>query len=253
MSTLDAVILALIQGITEWLPVSSSGHLALYHHVKGLEEPFLYSVLLHFSSFFVIAVFFRKKITGIIRSMSAGGNREEGKSYLVNIVIGSLPAAAAGLFFRGRISDAFGDMRIIAAAWIFTAVALAASGFSREKTAGVTRSRAFIIGLSQAFALIPGISRSGITISAAMLSGIRREEAAEFSFLLALPALFGAGILELSGIGSPEGLMLFSLGAVISFAAGLIALSALMKIIKAGKFSRFSIYCLVLGITMLFA
>jgi undecaprenyl-diphosphatase len=247
MSIIEAVTLGVIQGITEWLPISSSGHLVLYQQIAKVDAPLLFNVLLHFASLLVILVVFRQRIMEIFKS----------PKYIRNIIIGSIPIALAGFFGRDIIEASFSNTRVVAVSLIITGVLLFLTRFSRDKTTSVTPLNSIIIGISQAFALIPGISRSGATISTGMLSGIKREKSAEFSFILAMPAILGATLFEILEIVRAGGsidkslIMPLSIGMVVSFIVGYFSLELLLKIVKSRKFFWFSFYCIALGVLLI--
>jgi undecaprenyl-diphosphatase len=245
MCVTEAAILGVIQGITEWLPVSSSGHLALYQQIAGTDAPFLFDVLLHFASLIVIVLVFRKRIAEIFR--------ERNVRYARNIIIGSLPIAVCGFLFRGLVEDAFTSMKTVSLALVVTGVLLSLTRLAREKYAEVRPLNSLVIGAAQAIALIPGISRSGATISTGMLTGINREKAAEFSFILAIPAIFGATIFELLRIESVERSLLvpFAVGMAVSFVSGYFSLKFLLKVIRRGRLFWFSVYCITLGLVLM--
>ena len=243
MSTVEAVNLGIIQGITEWLPVSSSGHLALYQHIVNLDVPLIFDVLLHFSSLAVIIVVFRKRIIEILKS----------SGYIFNIILGSIPIALAGYFARDLIEVSFSNMKTVSAALLITGFMLFATRFRESGTGSVRPLSSLIIGLSQAFALFPGISRSGATISTGMLSGINREKAAEFSFILAIPAILGATAFEIFQVESVEKELVLPLitGMIVSFTTGYFSLKLLLRVVKRGKLSWFSFYCIALGLLLI--
>lgn len=245
MCITEAATLGIIQGITEWLPVSSSGHLALYQQIAGTDTPFLFSVLLHFASLAVIIVVFRRRIAEIFR--------ERNVRYARNIIIGSLPVAVCGFLFSGLVEDAFTSMKTVSLALIATGVFLSLTRLARGKYDRVGLRSSLVIGAAQAIALIPGISRSGVTIGTGMLAGIDREKAAEFSFILAIPAIFGATVFEILRIESVERSLLVPLavGMAVSFISGYFSLRFLLKVIQRGRFFWFSVYCIALGLVLM--
>ncbi len=254
MSIPEALMLGLIQGVTEWLPVSSSGHLALYQQFAGIDVPLVFNILLHFASLGVILTVFRKRIAEILRSFHKNGDEENGFRYLRNIAIGTLPIAVCGFLFRDFVETAFSNTFIIALGLIATGVLLFLSRFGKQICKKVTGRSSLIMGAAQAIALIPGISRSGMTISAGILSGTDREKAAEFSFMLAIPAICGATLLEISRVGSiRESLVLpLVIGMIVSFAVGYLSLKLLLKVVKRGNLFWFSPYCIILGLLLLY-
>ncbi len=246
MSVLEAVTLGVIQGITEWLPISSSGHLVLYQQIAKVDTPLLFDVLLHFASVLVILVVFRQRIIEILRS----------SEYIRNIILGSIPIALAGFLARDIVEAARSNMTVVSVALIITGFFLFLTHFVREKTTKVSPLNSIIIGISQSLALLPGISRSGATISTGMFLGISRENSAEFSFILAVPAILGATLFETVEVvraGSLEKslIMPLSIGMVISFIVGYFSLKLLLKVVKSRKFFWFSFYCIALGLLLI--
>ncbi len=242
MSVVEAVTLGVIQGITEWLPISSSGHLVLYQQIVEIDTPLLFDVLLHFASLLVILVVFRRRIAEILRS----------REYIRNIILGSIPIALAGFLARDIIETSFSSLRVVPFALIITGFLLFLTRFSRERTERIAPLKSIVVGVSQAVALFPGISRSGATISTGMLLGISREKSAEFSFILAMPAILGATLFEISKVECVEKSLVMPLvaGMVISFVVGYFSLKLLLKVVKSRKFFLFSIYCVALGLLL---
>ncbi len=243
MSIIEAVTLGVIQGITEWLPISSSGHLVLYQQIAKVDTPFLFDVLLHFASLLVILVVFRQRIGEILRS----------SKYIRNIILGSIPIALAGFLGRDIIEASFSSTRVVAVALIITGFFLFLTRFSKERTTEVSPLKSMAVGVAQALALFPGISRSGATISTGMLLGINREKSAEFSFILAMPAILGATLFEVFRIESVEKDLIIPvlIGMIISFVVGYFSLKFLLKVIQRGKFFWFSVYCIALGLVLI--
>jgi undecaprenyl-diphosphatase len=267
----QSIILGAIQGVTEFLPVSSSGHLVILQGLFGLEEPRLFfNVMLHVGTLIAIVIVFRRDIAEIPKGLLVAlrPRRERGGipsalwisaqgRLVVLIVLGSIPAALVGFVFEETLSTLF-------ASPLFAGFMLMVTGtilrFTRGKPS-LSRGThemgvidAVIVGLGQAFALIPGISRSGITISFGLFRGLEREWSGKFSFLLAIPAILGALILEFkmpSEMGREE---LFSVlaGTIVAIAVGYISLRALMHLIKRGNLAAFSYYCWGAGALSIF-
>jgi undecaprenyl-diphosphatase len=251
MDILDVILLAVVQGITEWLPVSSSGHLVLTQHFLGLSPPLIFDVLLHFGTAFVVFVVFWDDIKAILKAIAKGDfTSEEGKLALL-ILIGSIPTAFIGLFLNDFIESLFLNIQAVGGALLVTGVVLF---LTKDRTGEREPSYrdGILIGLAQGAALVPGISRSGSTIGVGMLLGIERQKAARFSFLLMLPAVLGAGFLEAGDINSSEiGLDLMILGVLVSVIVGYISLQYLLRVITAGRFHLFAYYCWALGVLVL--
>ncbi len=248
---LRAIILGIVQGITEWLPVSSSGHLVIFQNILGLQESdVFFDVMLHFGSLLVIFFVFRKDLMDLLK----GVFRLE-KRYLnlsLYIIIGSVPIVLAGFFLNKQIKSIFSSLTTVGISLLITALLLFLSGFSFSKEKAMDSKRSLMIGISQAMALLPGISRSGATISTGMILGIERQKAARFSFILVIPAILGAAVLELTAIENIPPMAPIVVGTVFSIITGFLSLKLLLYIVQKNKLSIFSWYCAILGIILLF-
>lgn len=255
------MLLGLIQGLTEFLPVSSSGHLVVAQHLFGMAEPqLLLDVMLHLGTLLAVVVVFRKDLAGILYGMRQGltGARTEEPVYddyirlLRLIVIATLPTAVIGLIFKQYAETIFGSPRFVGGAFLVTGAILWLSRLARSATKQipqVTPAIALLVGLSQGLAIMPGISRSGTTISVALLLGLDRGLAARFSFLMAIPAILGAAVLELrhASAVSAEVWPIILSGMVVAALSGYIAVKILLRIVVAGNFSSFAYYCWAAG------
>jgi len=248
--------LALIQGLTEFLPVSSSGHLVIAQHLFGWKDSnVLLDVVLHLGTAASIVVVFRKDIrelvTGLFspdRALRAGSSR-----IVALLAIGTVPAALAGVLFRGFFEQLFANPRAVSYLFFVSAAFLAATAL-RKKSEGdpVSAPKAVLIGLAQALAILPGVSRSGTTVSTALLLGIEAREAVRFGFLLGLPVILGAAFLELKDIsGSSIDPGLLIAGFLISFAVGTAALRLLLHVVEHGRIWAFAPYLVLLGLACL--
>lgn len=267
MSRIEAIILGIVQGLTEFLPVSSSGHLVLFQYLFGLREPeLLFDICVHVGTLAAVLIVFRKDIGGMLGTLvrlpalsrQAGGLAPllagHGDSRLVMmILIGSIPTAVIGLLFAKMAEELFGTIWLVGAALLVTGTFLWFTRHRAETGRPVKAMRpvdALMIGIVQGLAIIPGISRSGATISAALYFGLDRELAGRFSFLLAIPAILGALVLGLDGdafqTSLPAGTIL--LGSVAAGGVGYIALVLLLKIVKKGQLYRFAPYCWIVGL-----
>ncbi|MBM3200495.1 undecaprenyl-diphosphate phosphatase [Candidatus Woesearchaeota archaeon] len=248
---IHALILGLIQGLTEWLPVSSSGHLAMAQLFFGLKLPVAFDVMLHLSTVLVVVLFFRRDIIKMLRSVARLDFSSEHGRLAVCVIIGSIPTAVIGFFFHDLFKSFFYSFSSLALAFIFTGVILFVSNKNLGKKALGFRD-SFIIGIAQGVAIIPGVSRSGMTISVGMMKGLDRKSVARFSFLLSIPAVLGAAVFE-SGDLAFSGISLSSLivAMIVSFFVGWFSLKLLLRVIMVKKFHMFAYYCLALGLSLL--
>lgn len=256
MDTIQAIILGFIQGVTEWLPISSTGHLRVTEQLLGLRLPLLFDVILHLGTLAVILFFFRKDIKPIFTALINGDFKSENGKLIPLIIIGTIPTAFIGLVFGNTIEAYFSNTLPIAVAFLTCGVLLYISKQGRERTDKITYLGALAIGVAQGIALVPGMSRSGLTILIALLLGVRRKKAFRFSFLLSVPAVLGA--LALTMIEGHEALMLLDvgwkellLGIVSSVIVGYFALKLLWKALAGRKFYLFAFYCWLVGALLL--
>ena len=250
MTYLSIIILAVIQGLTEFLPVSSSGHLALAGMVLNVPEgDITFEIVLHLGTLMAVLAVYGRDLVELVAGVIKG--EKESLVLAGLLLIGSIPAGVVGYLLADSIESIFSNPLLVSVMLLITGSVLFSTGFMKNGNRdNPTFKGSFIIGVSQALALMPGISRSGFTISTGLLAGIRREKAARFSFLLSVPAIAGAAILKLGDAGSSgmDNLMLIT-GFVISALTGYLALRILLRFLKAGKFSIFAWYCWFLGIT----
>lgn len=247
MTILESLLLGAIQGITEFLPISSSGHLFLAQSILGINVPGNdIEIATHIGTLFSIIIVFRLKI----KSLLFGFNNRNIRKYIFLIVIGTIPAVLAGLFGRSLILTVFESLTMVCISLIITGFILIISKNIKEKKEALTLNKAIAVGLAQAIAIIPGISRSGMTISIGVLMGLTRKEAANFSFLLAIPIITGAGLLTaIENYSSPQYLPfeLLLIAFFSSFVVGFVSLNWLLSIVHKGKFYIFGYYCLIIG------
>lgn len=254
MSFLEALILGLIQGLTEFLPVSSSGHLEIMKVIFGDDslpkESLTFTVILHFATALSTLVVFRKEVAEIVKGLFQFKWNEESQ-FSIKIIISMIPAVIIGLFFEDKLASFFGGkLLLVGCMLIVTALLLLLADKSKNTNKNVGYKSAFIIGVSQAIAMLPGISRSGATISTAVLLKIDRTRAAKFSFLMVVPLIFGKvakDILggEISFESAQIGLL--SAGFITAFLAGLFACKLMISLVKKSKLSYFAIYCTIVG------
>lgn len=250
MTLLSAVLLAVIQGITEFLPISSSGHLVLAQHlIQFSEPPISYDLLLHLGTQLSVIVFFRKQIWSLIRSLPTSW-----KDIILPLVFVTMPIVVVGLLFADYIKGAFHSIGIISITFLVTATLLLSTkyinrGTLKSKWLGLKWPKALVIGLFQSIALLPGVSRSGATIVGGMRTGLKPKQAFEFAFFAGLISIVGASTMDLmssefeGSIGGKE--------IVGFFIAGIVGYGSLIivnKVVKTGKFWFFGIYCLVMSV-----
>lgn len=253
--TLIAIILGVIQGLTEFLPVSSSGHLELAKWIMGDdsvgEESMTMTVTLHAATALSTIVIFRKDIMEILKGLFQFNNNESFQ-FSLKIILSMIPAAFVGVFFDDAIESLFnGQILLVGLMLILTGVLLYFADKAKSTDKKVSFKDALIVGIAQAIAILPGISRSGATISTSVLLGIDREKAARFSFLMVVPLILGKMAKDLlSGDISSEtvNVLSLSIGFAAAFLTGLLACVWMIRLVKSSKLIYFSIYCVVVGI-----
>lgn len=255
MEIINAIILGIIQGLTEFLPVSSSGHLEIGKAMLGNnsvpEESLLLTVVLHFATALSTLVVFRKDILDIIKGMLKFEWNED-LQFITKIAISMIPAVIVGLFFEKELEQLFGsNILLVGSMLIVTAVLLFLADKAKDTDKKVTFKNAFIIGISQAIAMLPGISRSGATISTSVLLGNDKSKAARFSFLMVVPLIFGKIAKDvLSGdlANGNHDYTTLSAGFIAAFIAGLFACTWMIALVKKSKLIYFAIYCAIVGV-----
>lgn len=259
MNEIQALILGLLQGLTEFLPISSSGHLEIGNAVLGVSTSnnLLFTVVVHVATVLSTIVVFRKDIFNLMTGLLAF-RWNEPASYFFRLLFSSLPVLVVGLFFKEQLEQFFtGNLVFVGSMLLVTSALLAFAHFSGTGERQITWVNSFIIGIAQAVSVLPGISRSGATIATGILLGTKRDEAARFSFLMVLLPILGAAFLNLlSGDFSEEntiGTIPLLTGFFSAFLTGLLACSLMIRIVKSGKLIYFAIYCLVVGIIAIFA
>ena len=276
MEWFEAVILGLIQGLTEFLPVSSSGHLEIGKVLLGVEttDDLLFTTMVHAATVLSTVVVFRKQIWGLLAGFFGGlkGLRVEKNEsgarvlvcndqtdYLFKIAVSMIPVFVVGIFFKDHVESLFGSIYVVGCALVATALLLFFSDYAsrpgrksifpaNEYRNGISYWQAFAVGLGQAFAVIPGLSRSGTTISTGLICGVRREVMAQFSFLMVLVPILGETFLEVVGGefgASSVGALSLILGFVSAFLSGLFACKVMIALVKKAKLSWFALYCLI--------
>ncbi|MEP0821897.1 MAG: undecaprenyl-diphosphate phosphatase [Ignavibacterium sp.] len=264
MTILQAIILGAVQGLTEFLPVSSSGHLVLTEHLLNVpvNTDVTFEVFVHFGTLLSVVLALWTDIREIVQSTihALGGIRQAPRQYKENehfrlailIILGSIPAAYIGIRFEEQITEVFTDPKLVAVMLVVTGLMLFLTRLApapNGKPVGLFSG--LLIGCAQAMAIIPGISRSGSTISVGMYLGISPVKSARFSFLLSIPVIAGATLLKVIGIVRTgiewDGMAAILAGTAVAFASGYLAIRFLLRVIEKGRFSIFSIYCLIVG------
>ena len=254
MSILEALILGLIQGLTEFLPVSSSGHLELAKALFGddslPEESLTFTVVLHFATALSTLVVFRKEVGEILSGLLHFKWNDE-LQFTLKIIVSMLPAVLIGVLFEEQLESFFGGkILLVGLMLLVTALLLLLADRAKNTNKDVAYTNAFIVGVSQAIAMLPGISRSGATISTSVLLGIDRTKAARFSFLMVVPLIFGKVAKDIMGgeisfDSSEIGVM--GIGFIAAFLSGLFACNWMITLVKKSKLSYFALYCDIIG------
>jgi undecaprenyl-diphosphatase len=255
LEALDAAILGIIQGLTEFLPVSSSGHLELGKAILGdtsvPEESLLFTVVLHFATALSTLVVFRKDVMDIFKGLFRFEWNDEAK-FSLKIIISMVPAALVGLFFEEQLEVLFGgNIMFVGFMLLITALLLWLADKAKNTGKSVSYSNSFVIGVSQAIAMLPGISRSGATISTSVLLGNDKTKAARFSFLMVVPLIFGKIVKDLLDgniAASTTETSILLIGFITAFLAGLVACTWMISLVRKSKLSYFAIYCFVVGL-----
>jgi undecaprenyl-diphosphatase len=258
VEVLNAIILGIIQGLTEFLPVSSSGHLEIAKFLLGEDklanESLLMTVVLHCATAFSTIVIFRKEILEIFKGLLSFNNNES-FWFSVKIIISMIPAAIIGFFFDSEVELLFnGNLTIVGIMLIVTGLLLFMADKAKVTEQKINLKTAFLIGISQAIAIIPGISRSGATISTAVLLGIDKENSAKFSFLMVVPLILGKvskDILDSENLISDQSLYPLLIGFIFAFITGIFACKWMIKLVKNSKLKYFSYYCFIIGLTVI--
>lgn len=255
MDIIDSIILGIIQGLTEFLPVSSSGHLELGKAILGdnllPNDSLLFTVVLHFATALSTIVIYRKDILDIIKGLFQFKWNDDTK-FALKIVLSMIPAGLVGFFFESELEQLFsGNILLVGFMLIVTALLLFLADKAKNTNKPVSFSNAFVIGISQAIAMLPGISRSGATISTSVLLGNDKSKAARFSFLMVVPLILGKIAKDiLSGDLSYDShnFTSLSIGFIAAFVSGLFACTWMIKLVRNSKLSYFAIYCFIVGL-----
>lgn len=255
LSIFQSIILGVVQGLTEFLPVSSSAHLIIIPAVFKFPDPGLtFDVALHLGTALAIVGYYWKDWINLTKKGLTDVKSSEGKLFWI-IIISSIPAASAGYFFEKLAETSFRQISIISISLIVVAVFLLIAdvkGKKAYKIENISLTKGFLIGIAQAIAIIPGISRSGITMTMALALGFKREDSANFSFLLAAPIILGAGLLKLKHVNISFFTPNVIIGIIVSAISGFIAIHFLLKYLKKASFLPFCIYRVILALLLLF-
>lgn len=247
---IEVTLLSILQGIAEFLPISSSGHLVLGKSLLGMKEMGMrIDIFLHVGTLLAIFAFYWKIIYRIVKNLEW--------DYLAKVIVSAIPAGAVGVLFKDQLETAFAEPKMVGGALIFTGIVLTATRFLRKGEKGVSFGRAILMGLAQAVAILPGVSRSGMTLAAARASGVEAEKSAEFSFLMSAPPIAGAALLQILKAGDAAaattevcwGLTIY--GCLLAAVVGYLSLKLLLKSLKGRWFWLFGPYCAVVGLLTL--
>lgn len=258
MSWIEALILGILQGLTEYLPVSSSGHLAIGSALFGIEgeDNLTFTIVVHVATVLSTLVILWKEINWIFRGLFKFQMNEETR-YVVNIIISMIPIGIIGVFFKDYVEDIFGSgLLVVGCMLLITALLLTYSYYAKPRPKEkISMKDAFIIGLAQACAVLPGLSRSGSTIATGLILGNKKESLAQFSFLMVIPPILGEALLDgmkivkdASMAGAEISTLSLIVGFLAAFTSGCIACKWMINIVKKGKLIYFGIYCAIAGI-----
>jgi len=257
MDALQAIILGLIQGLTEFLPVSSSGHLAIGKALLGVEaaEDLIFETTVHAATVLATIIVFRKQIWELLCGLFKWQYNSQTR-YILKICLSMIPVFVVGVFFKDWVEALFSSLTVVGIALLVTALLLFLSDKAKSvrQQDEISYKQAFIIGVGQALAVIPGLSRSGTTISTGLLCGAGRSSVAQFSFLMVLVPILGEAFLDVvSGdlASSSVGLLPLALGFVSALASGLLACKAMIALVRKARLGWFALYCAIVGCLVL--
>lgn len=265
MSDIQAIILGIVQGLTEYLPVSSSGHLQIGHHLLGTEEfgSLTFDIVVHVATVFATLVILWKEVFWIFKGLFRwDGHLNDEQRYAINILISMIPIGIVGLFFKDYVDAIFeGSLIVVGVCLLVTASLLAMTHFYKpQERENISPLHAFIIGIAQAIAVLPGLSRSGSTIATGLLLGNKKQNLAQFSFLMVIPPILGEALLDFKHIVAPSAEYLAEhgteaaiptsalvMGFIAAFISGCFACKWMISIVKQCKLIYFAIYCAIIG------
>ena len=266
MNWLQALILGLVQGLTEFLPVSSSGHLTIGREILGVEaaEDLVFEVTVHVATVLATIIVVRKEIWKLLCGLFKFKYNDE-TDYILKICVSMIPVFVVGMFFKDKVESLFSSLLVVGLALIVTAMLLlfsdivsyrrkSAAALSDKYRNGIGWWQAFVVGIGQAFAVIPGLSRSGTTISTGLLCGVRREAVAQFSFLMVLVPILGEAFLDVVGgdmAASSVGMLPLLVGFLAAFVSGLFACKVMIALVKKARLRWFALYCALVGLAVI--
>lgn len=262
MDWLQALILGIVQGLTEFLPVSSSGHLAIGKALLGVEPSgdLIFEVTVHAATVLATIVVFRKEIWKLLCGLFKFKYNDE-TDYIAKIVVSMIPVLVVGVFFKDKVEAAFSSMLVVGICLLVTALLLSLSDWlSRnplrlvERRNGISFWQALVVGVGQALAVLPGLSRSGTTISTGLLCGVKRDSMAQFSFLMVLVPILGEMFLDVVGgdfAASSVGVLPLLTGFAAAFVSGFFACKVMIALVRRAQLKWFGLYCAVVGILVL--
>lgn len=249
MELFQAIILGIVQGITEWLPISSSGHLMILHELFGFGTDVAFDVLLHVATLVVILIVFWKDILAILKSLFAW-RWDENTKLLLFIVLATIPTALFGLLLQDWLLGLFTNLLLLGVFFVINGLILLMTKFIAAPKKTLNWWQSLVIGLAQGLSIIPSLSRSGLTISTGMFLGIKKENLIKFSFLMAVPAIIGAAILELDKLVITDIVPVIA-GTLASLVVGYLSLRWLIKLVEKSKLYEFGYYCIIVGLVIL--
>lgn len=250
MNYLQAAILGIIQGLTEFLPVSSSGHLVLGQELLGVNDPGItFEIVVHIGTLVAVIIYYRLIIWRLMKCLFVPAMKDD-RAMLGYLTIGTIPAAIAGFAFEPFFEETFGYPALTGSFMVVTGFLLFATRWAPRGNREVGKKESLLIGISQAFSIFDGISRSGATISVGLFSGLKSTTAANFSFLLSIPAITGAIVFKLDEVALVSDISVgpYTLAAILSFVFGFAAVSGMIRVLQRGKLEYFAYYCVAVGI-----
>ena len=264
MNWWQSVVLGLIQGLTEFLPVSSSGHLTIGREILGVEasDDLVFEVVVHAATVLATIIVFRKQIWKLLCGLFKFKYNDE-TDYILKICVSMIPVFVVGMFFKDYVEGLFSSLLVVGIALVVTALLLffsdRASALRKERREngarnGISYGQALTVGLGQAFAVVPGLSRSGTTISTGLLCGMKREDVAQFSFLMVLVPILGEAFLDIVGgdmAASSITALPLILGFLSAFVSGLFACKVMIALVKKAKLKWFALYCAIVGLAVI--